>query len=302
MLNALSGADLRALRVFQVISDCGSFAAAERLLDIRQSTISAQISGLEERMGFRLCERGPGGFRLTERGRAVLEAHQDLSQAIDDFVQTADDLAQRAVGTLRLGLMDHISTDPTFSITELMRQFHQRAPGVDLVLTQDIQSDLVDQMLKKTIDLAIGAFPSGDRRFDQTPLYVERQFIYCGRLHPLYDNSPQSLGAEALRSEDWVRRSYNLVPLEGYPIDIEHAVATAANLEAVSVILCSLPTLGYLPPHVAAPLVTQGQLRRVTDSHTISFQVSLLSRAGRRDSAAMKRFRNLALSFARRTR
>ena len=299
MLTTLSAADLRALRVFRTICEFGSFAGAERELDVTQSTLSTQLSGLERRLGFRLCDRGPGGFRLTERGQAILNAHLRLDGAINEFTQTAADLSQRVVGTLRLGLMDHISADPEFSAIRLIRSFHERAPDVHLEISQDIQSVLAERILAKSLDLAIGAFPVGDRRFDAAPLYAERQYIYCGPLHPLFQEAPAPVAAEELEAAAWVRRSYALEPLGGFPLTPRRSAATATNLEAVTVILSALPTVGYLPHHVTSPLVERGELRRVTDRFAIAYQVSLLSRAGRRDSAPMKRFRVLAAAVAR---
>lgn len=299
MLTDLSGADLRALHVFQTICECGSFAAAERKLDVRQSTISSQIAGLEQRLGFRLCDRGPGGLRLTERGRSLLEASARLNMAVDTFTQTAAALNTRTVGTLRLGLMDHISMDPNFSVVELLRLFHERAPEVNLQVVQDIQSVLVDQVLDKSMDMAIGAFSQNDQRLDLMPLYTERQFIHCGPLHPLFESAPHDIDAATLEAQRWVRRSYTLQPDGGMPLALGPAAATAANLEAVSIILSALPVLGYLPSHAAAPLAARNDIRRVTDSYSISFQVSLLSRAGRRDSAAMDQMRGLARHLGR---
>lgn len=299
MLTTLTAADLRALRVFRTISEFGSFAGAERELDVTQSTISTQLSALERRLGFRLCERGPGGFHLTERGRTILNAHHRLDGAIEEFTQTAADLSERVAGTLRLGLMDHISTDPEYSTIRLIRTFHERAPDVHLEISESIQSELAEGVLAKSLDLAIGAFPVDDRRFDAFPLYSERQYIYCGPMHPLFQEGPASVSAETLEAAAWVRRSYALEPLGGFPLEPRRAAATATNLEAVTVILSALPTLGYLPHHVASPLVDRGELRLVTQEFAITYQVSLLSRAGRRDSAAMKRFRALSANSAR---
>ncbi|WP_111431941.1 LysR family transcriptional regulator [Rhodobacteraceae bacterium DSL-40] len=298
MLASLSAADLRALHVFRTISRCRSFAGAERELDISQSTISAQLSGLERRLGFRLCERGPGGFRLTERGRTTLDAYARLEGAMNEFLQTTSDLSHRVVGTLRLGMLDHTSTDPGFSVVGLVRLFHERAPDVRLEITQDIQTVLASRIDAKSLDLAIGAFPVGDDRFDTVPLYLERQHIYCGPPHPLFRDPEAPVEAAVLEAADWVGRSYDLAPADGEAPRLGRVAANAANLEAVTVILRALPTLGYLPDHVAAPLVARGELRRLTDRFAISYQISLLSRRGRRDTAPMKRFRALATAEA----
>lgn len=43
---------------------CGGFSAAQAELNMSQSHISMHIGSLEKRLGYRLCERGKGGFRL----------------------------------------------------------------------------------------------------------------------------------------------------------------------------------------------------------------------------------------------
>ncbi|WP_330629300.1 LysR family transcriptional regulator [Thioclava sp. GXIMD4215] len=300
MLTDLTGADLRALHVFQTICACGSFAAAERKLDVRQSTISVQIANLERRLGFRLCDRGPGGLRLTERGRTLLEASARLNLAVESFTQTAAALTNKTVGTLRLGLMDHLSNTPSFSVSRLLRGFHELAPEVNLQVVQDIQSVLVDQILNKSLDMAIGAFPASDAQYDRLPLYKERQFIHCGPLHPFFKDAPQDYDAETLEAQRWVRRSYRLDPEAGFPLALGPAAATAANLEAVGVILSALPVLGYLPSHAAASFVTRNEIRRVTDNYSVTFEVSLISRAGQRDTAAMRHLRDLAVQAKKR--
>ena len=67
-------ADIRLLRVFQTIVHAGGIAAAEMVLNVGRSTISRQLSDLELRLGIKLCDRGPGGFALTEEGTRVFEA------------------------------------------------------------------------------------------------------------------------------------------------------------------------------------------------------------------------------------
>ncbi|WP_243747190.1 LysR family transcriptional regulator [Yersinia pestis] len=60
--------DLRLLRVFKAVVDCGGMSAAELELNISLSTISKHIKDLEQRLGLTLCQRGREGFAVTERG------------------------------------------------------------------------------------------------------------------------------------------------------------------------------------------------------------------------------------------
>ncbi len=98
-MKQLHDVDLRLLRVFDVVVRCGGLSAAQAELNVGQSTISMQLAQLEVRLGARLCERGRGGFRLTEEGRAIHEASQRLLSAVDGFRLEADQLKKTFSGT-----------------------------------------------------------------------------------------------------------------------------------------------------------------------------------------------------------
>ena len=57
-LGQISDMDLRLLRVFRTVVDCGGMAAAELELNIGTSTVSRHIKDLETRLGLTLCRRG----------------------------------------------------------------------------------------------------------------------------------------------------------------------------------------------------------------------------------------------------
>lgn len=293
MIDLLSQTDFRALAVFRSVAQYRGFAAAEHQLGVRSSTISAQIAGLERRLGYRLCERGRTGFRLTERGREILAAHERLVDEMNTFRETAEALSDKAVGTLRLGVMDHTSPHPGLSLIELVSDFHRIAPQVHIEIVQDIQSNLRDLVLKRRIDLAIGAFADADPQFDLQQIGIERQSIYCGISHPWWFDAPSHRDRDQIAAAGWIRRSYVLAPLEGFPVVMGQVRGTAANLEAVAVMLQALPALGYLPDHFAASHVRDGRLRKVTDQYAVVYAIGLLSRSGRRDTKSMQRFRDI---------
>ena len=69
----LSPADFRSLMVFRAIVEHRGFTGAQLALGMSQSTVSFHLKSLEERLGFQLCRRGRGGFKLSERGQEVFE-------------------------------------------------------------------------------------------------------------------------------------------------------------------------------------------------------------------------------------
>ena len=63
--------DLRLLRIFKSVVECGGMTAAELELNISASTLSRHMKDLEERLGLVLCRRGRAGFTLTPEGVQV---------------------------------------------------------------------------------------------------------------------------------------------------------------------------------------------------------------------------------------
>ena len=60
-LAQVSDFDVRLLKLFRSVVECGGFAAAEGALGIGRSAISQQMADLEQRLGLRLCQRGRAG-------------------------------------------------------------------------------------------------------------------------------------------------------------------------------------------------------------------------------------------------
>jgi DNA-binding transcriptional LysR family regulator len=87
VLGQLSDMDLRLLRVFRSVVECGGMAAAELELNIGTSTISRHIKDLETRLGLTLCRRGRGGFALTPEGQRMYAETLRLLAATDALSQ-----------------------------------------------------------------------------------------------------------------------------------------------------------------------------------------------------------------------
>ncbi len=129
----LSGSDLTALRVFDAVARNQGFAPAQVELGLSQPAISNHIAALEQRFGVRLCNRGRSGFSLTEKGRFVLESTRSLFTALDEFSGAMDDLREQIVGTLRIGIVDAISTDVRMRLPDAVEgglaYFERRVPN-----------------------------------------------------------------------------------------------------------------------------------------------------------------------------
>lgn len=70
--------DLRLLRYFTAVSEHGTMHGAADAMHIAQPSLSRQIRGLEQDLGFALFDRGPRGVTLTAAARSFLPIAHDL--------------------------------------------------------------------------------------------------------------------------------------------------------------------------------------------------------------------------------
>ncbi|MFK7751726.1 MAG: LysR family transcriptional regulator [Sedimentitalea sp.] len=264
LLKSLSDVDLRLVRIFVTVTECGGFAASELELNIGRSTISKHISDLEMRLGLTLCHRGPAGFSLTSEGAQVLEAARRLLASIDGFQSDVDDIHRALRGTFRLGIFDQSSTNPAAHIDRAIARFDQLAPDVALEIALHSPNVLEAKVLEGTLDLAVVPIHRQSVSLRYDPLYVEQMTLYCGRGHVLF-------GAEAaadLNGHKYAGFAFNSPNMmAGRDLGLRRA-ARVEEEEALLLLIQSGRYLGYLADHVAAGLLAQNQVQAVAPDVT----------------------------------
>ena len=256
----LAGTDLRLLMVFDAVVRHGGFGAAQVELNVGISTISNHISALETRLGVRLCKRGRGGFKLTEEGAVVHLETRKLLQTVDAFSLNVSLLKGHLVGTLRLGIVDAIASDPANLLHDAIRDFMALPNDVRFEMRQNAPQELQDQVGNGALDLAIGSFPHKVAGLAFQPLYQEAHSLYCGAAHRLFAVPAGDLRLADLQAEAVVGR--------GYWRDSHHSELGFSNIRAVVyeiepqlILIRSGAFIGYLPDHFAKPWVAAKALR-----------------------------------------
>jgi DNA-binding transcriptional LysR family regulator len=271
VLGTLSDFDLRLIRVFLAVVDAGGVSVAQTTLNVGQPTISTQLSTLETRLGFRLCDRGRSGFRLTAKGERFYERSKKLLGAVEEFSAEARNMDKKLVGTLNIGLIGHTPVSQNARISEAIASFRLRDEAVRFFISVRSPGDLEEHLLSGQIQIAVGYFWHRVPILEYTPLFVEQQIAYCGRGHPLFKRAGRLDSSEAADYE-WAWRTYPLpeVQLSTTPSKV---TAQADNMEAVALLILSGHHLGYLPQHFAAPYVKQGLLAAL-NPEKLSYEVT----------------------------
>ncbi len=258
-LSQVTDVDLRLLRVFKAVAEVGSFAAAENVLDISRSAISLHMKDLEKRLGIRLCQRGRAGFALTDEGRIVLQAIDTVLTSMEDFRNEVNQLHQRLRGSLNIGIINNLVSEPRMHVTEALQALRAQSDQVHIHISMSTADDIERGLLDGRLHAGVVPLIHPLSGLKYIPLYEERQSLYCGRNHPLFDRAAQ-LGPADLQGIAAITPSYRLPPgVFELLHDFEHA-ATSTDREGIAFLILTGDYMGFLPDHVAQSWVAQHKM------------------------------------------
>jgi DNA-binding transcriptional LysR family regulator len=286
-LGQLSDMDIRLLRVFKTVVDCGGMAAAELELNIGTSTVSRHIKDLETRLGLSLCRRGRAGFALTPEGGRIYAETLRLLAGVDAFRSSVDEIHQRMGGELHLAVFDKTASNPEAHIGEAIALFQAQAPEVGLHLhvapLNAIERGVLDGQFQ--VGIVPGHRTSGALAYDE--LFAETMYLYCGQAHPLFG------ATDARQPADWAAlHAYAFAGLGYHSPNMELAQqvqltrqATGYDQESIATLILSGRYLGFLPDHYAESFVRQNRLR-VVQPQVFSYRCSFFGIARASPQAA----------------
>lgn len=273
----LSDIDLRLLRVFKAVADSGGFVKAQGELGINQPAISSHIANLEQRIGAKLCERGRGGFSLTQAGTEVLEEANTLLGQVRDFSSRLNTIGKKANLSARIGVVDGILSDPGNSLVACIRDTRQKFSDFRVRVGVYDHLQCLDELRSRRLDICI----VGVEGPDDLPTDMDRQFVfgesasfYCAPDHDCARSNDKDLCFERLKAARISAHSFSHNPV-GKQLNVilqdENAELALSNTESTAYLALCGSHVGLLPDHIAAPWVKDGQLMPILQDR---FQVT----------------------------
>lgn len=268
--------DLRLLRVFKAVADCGGMAAAELALGLSMSTISRHVKDLELRLGLTLCRRGRSGFGLTPEGTQLYDAAAGLLAATEGFRARLNDIHQGMAGDLHVAVFEKTASNPAARVPEAVAAFRAQAPLVELHMSVGTIATIERGVIEGQVQL--GIIPEHRRskslRYDE--LFDENMLLYAGHGHPWWSTAGTAAAGRApgwadLRRQPLVGLGYQSPNLSLALARELPRAAIASDQEAVAMLVLSGAYVGFLPDHYAAPFVAQGRLYAVSPG-TLNYQ------------------------------
>ncbi|UTW09354.1 LysR family transcriptional regulator [Pseudomonas benzenivorans] len=290
-LAQVSDFEIRLLKLFRSVVECGGFSAAESVLGIGRSAISQQMSDLEQRLGLRLCQRGRAGFALTEEGREVYQSTQQLLAALESFRTEVNGLHQNLRGELNIGLTDNLVTVPHMRITNALARLKERGPDVRIHIRMTPPSEVEQGVLDGRLHIGVVPQAGALSGLDYQSLYDERSLLYCAVGHPLFYVDDQQLADERLDTQDAIAPTFRLPPEIQQHYQRLNCTASASDREGMAFLILTGRYIGYLPDHYASAWVQQGRLRALkAGSRYYDLSLASVTRKGRRPHLVLESF------------
>jgi DNA-binding transcriptional LysR family regulator len=135
--------------VYTVYKEKSFTRAADRLF-VSQPALSAAVKKQEERLGFKIFDRGTPSLSLTEEGEVYIRAIERLHALKTDLGNQVMDITSLLSGSLTVAGANFISS---FVLSEIIERFTALYPGIEVNLIESNSKELESFVIEDKVDI-----------------------------------------------------------------------------------------------------------------------------------------------------
>lgn len=227
--------DTQFLNTFVTVVNCGSMAAASRVLNITPAAVAQQIRTLEREIGVPLIARAGRTVCITEEGSRILQRARDMLRDVADMRSVANSSA--VSGELKLGACP---TALAGMLPDIFARMVEKFPQINVFIKPGYSADLYRAVESGELDAAIVL---------QAPFALPKTCNWqLLREEPLVVLAPESMAGrdphELLATEPLIRydrnewggrqadeylRAVGIVPQERFELNALNAIAVMVD-------------------------------------------------------------------------
>lgn len=181
---------LTELRYIVAVAREGHFGRAAESCFVSQPTLSLGVKKIEQELGVTLFERGHHEVVLAAEARPLIEQAARILEQAQYLRALAKRSAMPMEGTLRIGA---IGTVGPYLLPYLLPMLHERAPGLSLVIEEQLEAQLTDRLKRGELDLVLVSMPYREAGIETMSLYEEPLVVVLPIAHPLTRKSAISM-------------------------------------------------------------------------------------------------------------
>lgn len=258
--------DWNLLRTLIAVVEERSITRGAERLRLKQPTVSNALKRLEDRLGRRLIDRGPGRFELTEAGRVLYREAIEIHGAIHRLGTALRDVGEEISGHVRIYMASHVVC-PLFD--QALAAFHEAHPRATLSIDVTASRHALEEVLARRASFAVCLVADKNPRLEYRRFFREFFGLFCGPSHPLFGREGLTRADLAGHSSvsfvtDQMSDALRAVALMRAEARLDdRIVATSSHLEEVRRMIIAGLGVGPLPIHVVARDVAAGTLWRL---------------------------------------
>lgn len=144
--------DIEKVRALLCVIEEKSISAAANKMDYTPSGVSRMMTALEEELGFSLLIRKKEGVSVTEECKIMLPYMRAYIKSEEECLQMVSKIRGMEIGRVSIGTA---YSEYYRWLSECIKDFHKKYPGICLELSSGYSSELVDKVMDHKLDLAI---------------------------------------------------------------------------------------------------------------------------------------------------
>lgn len=175
---------LQQLEYIVAVEKYRHFAKAAESCHVTQSTLSMMIQKLEQELEINIFDRKTQPIEPTPIGVTLLAQAKVILYNAKQFKELALSEKEQESGKVTFGI---IPTVAPYILPKLFNILQERNPNINLHVKEITTSEIINQLEKAEIDMALLATPLNNPNLLEIPIYYERFFAYVSPTEPLYN-------------------------------------------------------------------------------------------------------------------
>lgn len=175
---------LQQLEYIVAVEKYRHFAKAAESCHVTQSTLSMMIQKLEQELEINIFDRKTQPVEPTPIGVTLLAQAKVILYNAKQFKELALSEKEQESGKVTFGI---IPTVAPYILPKLFNILQERNPNINLHVKEITTAEIINQLEKAEIDMALLATPLNNPNLLEIPIYYERFFAYVSPTEPLYN-------------------------------------------------------------------------------------------------------------------
>ncbi|MEO1096534.1 MAG: LysR family transcriptional regulator [Bacteroidota bacterium] len=176
--------ELKYFKLIKSIQEEGNIANSADHLFLTQSALSHQLREMEDRLGFKVFNRGRNKWQLTKEGEELYKIANQLFNTLDEGFNNIKQIKEGAKGSLKVSAecQSFFHGLPAF-----IQKMGILYPEISIDLSLGATHQTISQLLSKELDMTIVTTEPASELLHSTKVFEDEIKVVMHNEHPLAD-------------------------------------------------------------------------------------------------------------------